>query len=141
MKEEPKADWEGETFKYVFGTTYSPLELFIVNTGIKGPGWVKIEKKFLSENSKNVEFGLCADLADPEFIEVERDIPKPPGMRVMSLSIKAVVPSQVKLKRLFNTNRVDELHIYAISFFICDDYQIEAKPSNYVGLSRTLFLK
>lgn len=42
VKEEPKPDWEGETFKYVFGTTYTPLELFIVNTGLKGPGWVKV---------------------------------------------------------------------------------------------------
>jgi hypothetical protein len=36
-----------------------------------------------------------------------KDIPKPPNMRVMSISIKAVVPTQVKLKRLFNTNRID----------------------------------
>jgi hypothetical protein len=36
-----------------------------------------------------------------------KDIPKPPKMRVMSMSIKAVVPTQVKLKKLFNTNRVD----------------------------------
>lgn len=62
-------------------------------------------------------------------------------MRVLSLSIKAAVPSQVKLKRLFNTNRVDELHIYAISYFVCEEYQIEAKPANYRGTSRTLFLK
>lgn len=59
----------------------------------------------------------------------------------MSISIKAVVPCQVKLKKLFNTNRVDELHIYAISYFLCDDYQVELKPSKYVGINRTLFLK
>lgn len=54
-----------------------------------------------------MEFGLCADLPDPELIESVRDISRPPNMRVMSISIKAVIPSQVKLKRLFNTNRVD----------------------------------
>jgi hypothetical protein len=47
-KEEIRADWEGETFKYVIGTTYTPLELMIVNSGIKGPGWLKVEKKFLN---------------------------------------------------------------------------------------------
>lgn len=62
-------------------------------------------------------------------------------MRVMSISIKAVVPQQVKLKKLFNTNRVDDLHIYAISYFLCDDYQVELKPSKYFGVSRTFFLK
>jgi hypothetical protein len=102
---------------------------------------VKVEKRFLSENSKNVEYGLCADIQDPELIEPVRDISKPPNMRVMSISIKAVVPSQVKVKKLFNTNRVDELHIYAISFFICEDYQVELKPYKYMGTSRTLFLK
>ena len=41
-------DCEGETFKYVFGTTYTPLELFVLNAGIKGPGWLKIEKQLLT---------------------------------------------------------------------------------------------
>lgn len=140
-KEEPRPDWEGETFRYVFGTTYTPLELFIVNTGLKGPGWVKVEKQYLRENTRNVEFGLCADIQDAELIEAVRDNTRPPNMRVMSISIKAVVPAQVKVKRLFNTNRVDELHIYAISYFLCDDYQVELKPSRYMGTSRTLFLK
>ena len=69
------------------------------------------------------------------------EITRTPSMRVMSISIKSVVPAQVKLKKLFNTNRVDELHIYAISYFFCDDYQIESKPASYKGSSRTFFLK
>ena len=80
-------------------------------------------------------------MPDPELIESVRDISRPPNMRVMSISIKAVIPAQVKLKRLFNTNRVDELHIYAISFFLCEDYQVELKPNRYSGISRTLFVK
>jgi len=66
---------------------------------------------------------------------------KPPNLRVMSISIKAVIPSQVKLKKLFNTNRVEDLHIYAISYYICEDYLVELKPNKYTGISRTLFLK
>jgi hypothetical protein len=62
-------------------------------------------------------------------------------MRVMSISIKAAVPAQVKVKKLFNTNRVEDLHIYAISYFICEDYLVELKPSKYSGISRTLYLK
>ena len=30
-KEDVRPDWEGETFKYVFGTSYTPLELAILN--------------------------------------------------------------------------------------------------------------
>jgi DNA polymerase elongation subunit (family B) len=59
----------------------------------------------------------------------------------MSISIKAVVPKQVQVKKLFDTNRADELHIFAISYYYCDEYLIEAKPSGYRGVSRTLFLK
>lgn len=43
----PSPDWEGNHFKYVFGTTYTPLELFILNTKVKGPCWVKVDKNFL----------------------------------------------------------------------------------------------
>ena len=66
---------------------------------------------------------------------------KPPNMKVMSISIKTAVPSQVKAKKLFNTNKVDDLHVYAISFFLCEDYLVEIKPKNYRGISKTLFLK
>ena len=59
-KEDIRADWEGETFKYVFGTTYNPLELFVLNGGVKGPAWVKVEKRFLNESSKWVEGTVCA---------------------------------------------------------------------------------
>ncbi len=53
-------------------------------------------------------------------LSVVNELTRPPAMRVMSISLKAAVPSQVKVKRLFNTNRVDELHIYAISYFFCE---------------------
>ena len=43
----PQPDWEGDYFKYVFGTTYTPLQLFIMNTSVKGPCWVKVEKNLL----------------------------------------------------------------------------------------------
>ena len=42
----------------------------------------------------------------------------------MAISVRAVVPAKVKVKRLFDTNRVDDLHIYAISYFFCDSYQV-----------------
>ena len=59
----------------------------------------------------------------------------------MSVSIRAVVPAQVKVKKLFNTNNVDETHIYAISYYYCDNYLVELKPKKYHGVSRTMFLK
>jgi len=62
-------------------------------------------------------------------------------MRVMSLSIKAVVPSQLKKKSLFNTNRIEDLHIYAVSYYFCDQYAVEFKPAKYQGKSKTIFLK
>lgn len=44
LNDEIEPTWEGETFKYVFGTTYTPLELLIINRGIKGPCWVTLKK-------------------------------------------------------------------------------------------------
>ena len=43
-----RADLEGQYFKYVFGTSFHPLELMILNNKIKGPCWVKIDKQYLN---------------------------------------------------------------------------------------------
>ncbi|CAM6004632.1 unnamed protein product [Sphagnum balticum] len=59
----------------------------------------------------------------------------------MSVSLKAVVPAQVKMKKLFNTQRIEDLHIYAISFFVVEDYLVELKPARYNGVSQTFYLK
>ena len=53
-REEVRADWQGETFSCVFGTTYTPLELFIINSGVKGPSWVRIEKQWITETKRYV---------------------------------------------------------------------------------------
>jgi hypothetical protein len=64
-------------------------------------------------------------------------------MRVMSVSIKTIAPNQVIKNRNIFKNVLEKdmssLHIYAISYFLCDDYQIELKPSKYHGIHRTLF--
>ena len=64
-----------------------------------------------------------------------------PSLRVMSIAVRAAIPAQVKVKKLFNTNNVDDLHIYAISFFMCDSYQVELKPKKYHGISKTYYVK
>jgi hypothetical protein len=141
----PDPDWEGEYFKYVFGTTYTPLELFILNTGIKGPSWVKVEKGMLKETKSSkdsVEASLCVEIQFAESIEVIKDYIKPPCLRVMSISLKAAVPSQVEKKQLFpNTTRIDETHIYCISYTYCEEYQVELKPPKYNQVQRTYHLK
>jgi DNA polymerase alpha subunit A len=69
LTEEIEPDWEGDTYKYVIGTSYTALELLIVNKRVKGPCWIKISKDLLSENHHNtVEVGLCADMKFPEQI-------------------------------------------------------------------------
>ena len=108
----------------MFGTTYTPLELFIVNAGIKGPGWMSVPKQFLSNNEVNSEGTLCASIQNAELINCVRENIAVPNLRVMAISVRAVVPARVKVKRLFDTNRVDDLHIYSISYFFCDSYQV-----------------
>jgi DNA polymerase alpha subunit A len=36
-------DLKGDTFSHVFGTTTSSLEIFLIEQGLKGPGWVDIK--------------------------------------------------------------------------------------------------
>lgn len=39
----------------------------------------------------------------------------------MSISLKAAIPSHLSKKQLFpNTNRIDESHIYCISYTFCE---------------------
>jgi DNA polymerase elongation subunit (family B) len=59
----------------------------------------------------------------------------------MSVSLKAIVPSQLSKKSLFPTNRIDESHIYCISYTYCDDYLVELKPPKYNSYQKTFYLK
>jgi hypothetical protein len=53
--EDIEPDWEGDTYKYVIGTTYTTLEMLIINKRIMGPQWIRVEKKYLADNAhKNV---------------------------------------------------------------------------------------
>jgi hypothetical protein len=37
-------DLKGKTFSHVIGTTYTPIEIFLIMLKIKGPCWLKIPK-------------------------------------------------------------------------------------------------
>ena len=65
---EVQPDVEGETFRYVFGTSYTPMELTILNTQIKGPNWVTVNKAYLNESANRVESGICAEIQDAEML-------------------------------------------------------------------------
>ena len=112
----------------------------MVNAGIKGPGWVKVSKDFLSNNSQNTQGTLMANIQNAELLTAGDNL-KVPHMKVMAVSVRAAVPAQVKVKKLFNTSNVDDMHIYAISYYFCDSYQVELKPKKYHGQAHTLFLK
>lgn len=106
---------------------------------MKGPGWAKIEKKYLTQNTQN-SHKLCVNIREPEFIErINKE--KPATMRVMSLSVKAVVPSQLKVKRYFKTENSDDVQIYAISYTFCKEYDVELKPNKYNTFSRVYYVK
>jgi len=97
----------------------------------------------LKDNPTCTQGILCGDINNIDLIEqMEKEkAPKIPHMRVMSISIRAIEPSKVKIKRLFNTSKIDELHIYAISYHVCEDYNVESKPSKPVFRTRTFFNK
>jgi len=60
----------------------------------------------------------------------------------MSISLKAAIPSHLGKKQLFpNTNRIDENHIYCLSYTYCEEYQVELKPAKYSSEQKTFNLK
>lgn len=141
LKEDIEPNCEGETYKYVIGTSYTPLELFIVNKGIKGPCWVTMKKEHLRENTRNVESGLCVDIEYSELIEAIDERKEPPKVRVMSFSIKSVVPATVTTKKYFPTDRKDDTHLYAISYHISEEYKISIKDKDLKLKHRTYYLQ
>ena len=59
----------------------------------------------------------------------------------MSIAFKAITPIKVKIKKLFNTNKTEEEHIYAISYNICESYDVEVKPAKPILKHKTFYLK
>ena len=62
-------------------------------------------------------------------------------MRVMSFSLKAVIPSTVSTKKYFPTERKDETHIYAISYHLCENYNVSIKDGKHTLKHKTFYLK
>jgi hypothetical protein len=90
----------------VVGTTYTPLELFIIKNKIKGPKWVSIEKRLLENNSNSdrvVWSGICPNLYVPHAVNVVDNTEnlKVPELRVLSFSLKFIKPSELSKKKLF----------------------------------------
>lgn len=69
-----------------------------------------------------------------------RELSKPPTLKVMSISLKWAIPSQLSKKKLFETNKIDEMHIYCISYSFSNDYIVEIKPAHYSITQKTFYL-
>jgi hypothetical protein len=140
LKDEIEPDEEGETYKYVVGTTYTPLELFIVNNKVKGPQWIKIRKEDLTANSSNnVDNGLCVDMRSSELMEVVEGR-EPPTVRVMSFSIREIVPGTISKRKAFPRDK-DDSQLYAISYHYCPEYRISIKEERPTLHHRTFYLE
>lgn len=59
----------------------------------------------------------------------------------MSIAFKAITPIKVKIKKLFNTMKTEEEHIYTISYQICESYDVEVKPAKPNLKSKTFYLR
>lgn len=61
-------------------------------------------------------------------------------MRVLSFSIKTIVPATISKKKYFLKDK-DESQIYAISYSYCGDYKISAKDQKPKLISKTYYLE
>lgn len=138
----PKPDWEGKTFKYVIGTTYSALELFVVKNKIKGPQWISLEKSNLTTNNKlHGVVGLPLELIVPESVVINKEVPKTPKLKVISFAVKVTKPADVKKNNIFPSSaQRDKPIIYTISIQYHSAYNMEAKTKNLVLQSTVFYL-
>uniref|UniRef100_A0A8C2YEZ1 DNA polymerase n=1 Tax=Coturnix japonica TaxID=93934 RepID=A0A8C2YEZ1_COTJA len=82
-------DLKGETFSHAFGTNTSSLELLLMSRKIKGPCWLEIK----NPQPSNQSVSWCkveAVAMKPGLVNVVKDLPPPPPLVVMSLSMKTV---------------------------------------------------
>lgn len=140
LKNPPKPDWEGKTFKYIIGTTYTSLELFIVKNKIKGPQWISLQKKYLQVNTKlQGTVGLPLELFVPDDVQTPSQAIKIPKVRVVSFAVKVTKPADVKKNNIFPSSaQRDKPIIYAISLQYHPNYNVESKMKNF-GLQSIMF--
>ena len=61
-------------------------------------------------------------------------------MRVLSFSLKSIVPATISKKKYFLKDK-DESHIYAISYHFCGDYKVSVKDQKPRLIHRTYYLE
>ncbi|CAO3592284.1 unnamed protein product [Absidia cylindrospora] len=108
------ADINGLTYSRVFGTNNSPMELFLIKRGIKGPQWLEIKNAQPSPNeTKGTWCQYEFSVSDPKQVNtIQNDLQtinlKSPPLSVMSLHLRTITNTK------YNTNE-----IIAVGVFMC----------------------
>ncbi|PVU93552.1 hypothetical protein BB561_003194 [Smittium simulii] len=86
------SDLSGKYFERIFGTTYSPLELFLLKRKIMGPCWLRISdvKKPISRHVRVLSDEECSKNKYPSIIP----------LNVLSMSIKTISNSEKKTNEI-----------------------------------------
>ncbi|KAI8365231.1 DNA polymerase family B-domain-containing protein [Radiomyces spectabilis] len=117
----------GATYSHVFGSHTSVLEHFLIKRDIMGPCWLEIKDPAFSDTQETwckVEVHISAPkLCNP----LREDIPPPPPLAVLSLSLRTVMNHQT------NTNE-----ILAVGGLFCDQVQAD-KPTSMETISKSRF--
>ncbi|XP_069103569.1 DNA polymerase alpha catalytic subunit-like isoform X1 [Argopecten irradians] len=86
------SDLQGETFSHVFGTNTSCLEIFLLDTKMKGPSWLDIKCPQIS----NPPISWCkleVTLTRPDYVSVMADSSlnlSPPPLVVMTMNLRTL---------------------------------------------------
>lgn len=96
----PAFSWlnqDGQFFKGVFGLSYKPLELFFLQTQIRGSVWIEVgDYKIDLENKKDGYFNVVVEDYQTAFQRVFNS-PKPPSLTVSVLNLVAN-PEKTKIQ-------------------------------------------
>ncbi|CAO3664087.1 unnamed protein product [Rhizopus stolonifer] len=83
-------DLTGKTFLHIFGLTTSPLERFIMERKVMGPGWIVFENAVITDQKQSWS-KINATVNSPSFCEVIESQRKDPPLKILSIKCQTSI--------------------------------------------------
>ncbi|KAG0799004.1 hypothetical protein G6F22_003661 [Rhizopus arrhizus] len=99
------SDLSGKTFLYIFGLNTTPLERFIIQNDIMGPGWIAFKNATLTDNNQSWS-KINAVVNDPSFCRVIKKSEKDPQMKILSIKCQTAVNKTTKRNEIITVSGV-----------------------------------
>ncbi|KAI9268736.1 hypothetical protein BY458DRAFT_511383 [Sporodiniella umbellata] len=101
----------GETFQHVFGVSSSPLERFIIDRKIVGPGWISFKQALLAKE-QHTWSKTNVIIRDPNSCEVVQTSKGDPPLKVLSVKCQKSVKNEIlSISGVLTYKDLDDLRV------------------------------